>query len=480
MLQPGAALQNRYLILNQIGQGGMGAVYRAKDQRLNTTVALKETFFHDEVLLRAFQREAHLLAGLKHPALPKVSDHFTEGAGQYLVMEYIEGDDLESMLKRRGAPFAVGQVLGWAEQLLDALDYLHSHQPPIIHRDIKPQNLKLTDRGQIILLDFGLAKGAIGETFRPASDVSVFGYTPTYAPLEQIQRAGTDARSDLYSLAATLYVLLTGVTPPDALTRAGAVLNVRPDPLLPADQVNPQVPPGVAAVLTRAMSLKRDQRPANAAEMREALRNATRFGDATTGSLEAVTPLTTAGNSSTTPGAAARATIPPAQVTSRAIPPSPSQIAPPQPSEPRPIRPTAPLDPPAGKSKRLMAVGGGLLVLLVVSIAFALMYRGNSGAPNAVSDTLASPAAEPASANANSPKEANTGRESGQEQAPAANSKTSIEEKASAENNDKSRAQEASAVTPPVRKPTVRKPAIRPRPTPPRIKRPPMKRPDYY
>ncbi|HXG66700.1 MAG TPA: serine/threonine-protein kinase [Blastocatellia bacterium] len=479
MLQPGAALQNRYLILKQIGQGGMGAVYRAKDQRLNTTVALKETFFQDDVLLRAFQREAHLLAGLKHPALPKVSDHFTEGAGQYLVMEYIEGDDLESMLKRRGAPFAVGQVLGWAEQLLDALDYLHSRQPPIIHRDIKPQNLKLTDRGQIILLDFGLAKGAIGETFRPASDVSVFGYTPTYAPLEQVQRAGTDARSDLYSLAATLYVLLTGVTPPDALTRAGAVLNVRPDPLLPADQVNPQVPPGVAAVLTRAMSLKRDQRPANAAEMRLALRNATKFGDVTTGSLQAVTPQTAATNSSTTPGAAARATVPPAQVTPYTVPPSPPQAAPPQPSEPRPIRPTAPLP---GKSNRLMAAGGGLLLLLVVSIAFALMYRGNSAAPNAASDTLASPAAAPASANANSPKEDKTGRESEQGQAPAANSKTSIEEKASAENSNISRAQDASAVTPPARKPTVRKPAIRPRPAPrpPRTKRPPIKRPDYY
>ena len=126
----------------------------------------------------------------------------------------------------------------WADQLLDALDYLHTQDPQIVHRDIKPQNLKLTSRGQIILLDFGLAKGQAGEISRVTTAASIFGYTPNYAPLEQIQGLGTDTRSDLYSLGATLYHLMTGVKPPDALTRAAALVNGQPDPLLKPSEAN--------------------------------------------------------------------------------------------------------------------------------------------------------------------------------------------------------------------------------------------------
>src|SRR5215208_5457505 len=234
MLQPNTLLQGRYLILDQIGRGGMGAVYKATDTRLRSTIALKETLVGGEMLLKAFEREAQLLAGLRHPALPRVSDHFIDESGQFLVMEFIPGDDLATLLLKRGSPFPFGDVLRWGDQLLDALDYLHSRQPPVIHRDIKPQNAKLTDRGEIILLDFGLAKGAAAQMSRVTSTGSIFGYTPHYAPLEQIQGAGTGARSDLYSLAATLHHLLAGSPPPDALTRAAATINEIADPLAPA------------------------------------------------------------------------------------------------------------------------------------------------------------------------------------------------------------------------------------------------------
>ena len=161
MIAPDTLLQNRYLVQHQIGQGGMGAVYVATDQRFGSTVALKETFFDDPNLRKAFEREARLLNHLRHPALPRVSDHFNEEDGQFIVMEYIAGDDLSEKLKARGGAFPLSEVLNWADQLLDALDYLHTQEPSIIHRDIKPQNLKLTPRKHIVLLDFGLAKGTL-------------------------------------------------------------------------------------------------------------------------------------------------------------------------------------------------------------------------------------------------------------------------------------------------------------------------------
>jgi hypothetical protein len=270
MLTPETILQGRYRIVRQLGQGGMGAVYEAIDQRLDTTVALKETLFTEERLRKQFEREARLLARLHHPALPRVSDHFSEGDGQFLVMQFIPGDDLSEMMNRKRGPFPADQVLTWADQLLDALDYLHTQDPQIVHRDIKPQNLKLTARGQIILLDFGLAKGQAGDISRVTSAASIFGYTPNYAPLEQIQGLGTDSRSDLYSLAATLYHLMTGVKPPDALTRAAALVNGQPDPLAPASVANPALGPEIDTVLAKAMAQNREQRYATAADMQRA------------------------------------------------------------------------------------------------------------------------------------------------------------------------------------------------------------------
>jgi len=249
----------------------MGAVYEALDQRLDATVALKETLFADERLRKQFEREARLLARLHHPALPRVSDHFAEGGGEFLVMQYIPGDDIAGIMAQRRGPFPEEQVAMWADQLLDALDYLHTQEPQIVHRDIKPQNLKLTGRGQIVLLDFGLAKGQVHELSRVTNTASIFGYTPNYAPLEQVQGQGTDPRSDLYALAATLYHLVTGSKPPDALTRAASLVNGETDPLLLASQVNSTVHSAFAEVLRRAMAQGRDQRYSCAAEMRKAL-----------------------------------------------------------------------------------------------------------------------------------------------------------------------------------------------------------------
>jgi serine/threonine protein kinase len=271
MIEAGTVLQNRYRIDKKIGQGGMGAVFVATDERFGSVVAIKETFFTDEGYRRAFEREARLLNNLRHTALPRVSDHFSEDNGQFLVMEYITGDDLSEKLETSSTPFPVTDVLNWADQLLDALDFLHTQESPVIHRDIKPQNLKLTPRGQIILLDFGLAKGNPTDAKHQTAAQSVFGYSRNYASLEQIQGTGTDPRSDLYSLAATLYHLMTGIPPVDALTRAMTVLNGDEDPLPIANTVHSQVPREVAEVLARAMALNANHRPTSAIAMRTML-----------------------------------------------------------------------------------------------------------------------------------------------------------------------------------------------------------------
>ncbi len=315
MLTPETILQNRYLVMNLLAQGGMGAVYQAKDQRLGNIVALKETFFNSDTLSNAFEREARLLADLRHTALPVVSDHFKEGDGQFLVMQFIPGDDLAALLERDKKPFAVKDVLQWADRLLDALDYLHTHEPPIIHRDIKPQNLKLTSRGEVVLLDFGLAKGAAHGMTSINSNQSIHGYTAIYAPLEQIQGGGTEARSDLYSLAATFYHLLTGVAPADALTRAEAILDGKPDPLVPLTRLNPQIPPAVNIVLLRAMSMRREQRYLNAAEMRRALQEAAGVSASLNNSAPSFASPTVLGGTPTRPNLQSQQPVPPVQST---------------------------------------------------------------------------------------------------------------------------------------------------------------------
>jgi serine/threonine protein kinase len=263
-------LQGRYRIVKRLGSGGMGAVYEAIDRRLNITVALKESFASDHRLRRQFAREARLLAKLNHAALPRVTDYFTESNRVFLVMQFIPGPDLAEIISRKRGPFPRQEVIAWADQILGALIYLHSPEHQIVHRDIKPHNLKIRAGGQIALLDFGLAKSDMTES-SVNSRRSVFGFTRRYSPPEQIQDLGTSPRSDIYALGATLYHLFTGVKPPDAITRATALAEGKLDPLRPAHEVYAEVGSEIAAILNRAMTLNPDDRCGSAEEFRDAL-----------------------------------------------------------------------------------------------------------------------------------------------------------------------------------------------------------------
>jgi len=276
MLETGTILQDRFLIEKELAHGGMGAVYLARDQKFGSCVAIKQRVHEGGGLAEAFEREARLLNTLHHPILPHVSDYFSEGRDHFLVMEFIEGADLSEVLKRDGA-FAVDNVVTWTLELLDGLDYLHSQDPPVIHRDIKPGNLKLTSRGNIVLLDFGLAK----ESPNPGQEArSVFGYSRRYSPLEQIEGAGTDARSDIFSLGATIYHLITGQAPIDAIARASAIVAGRPDPLRSASEMDPDVSVEIADVIRQAMSMSPEGRFVSANAMKGALEYAVKDAEA--------------------------------------------------------------------------------------------------------------------------------------------------------------------------------------------------------
>lgn len=265
-------VNERYRIINSLEQGGFGAVYEALDERLNRRVAVKQLLHQTERISRQFVREAQLLANLSHPNLPRVTDHFINSTGQYLVMDFVPGKDLANQVIDRDTYFPVPQVLGWADQLLDVLHYLHTRPIPIIHRDVKPQNIKLQPDGRIMLLDFGLAKGYAGEVEQTTGEKSLLAYTRGFAPPEQIEGSGTDARSDIYSLGATLYFLLTNEPPHEAQMRMLADIRARPDPTVPPHHLNPAVSEAVSAVLMQTLALRPDDRPASAQAFREMLR----------------------------------------------------------------------------------------------------------------------------------------------------------------------------------------------------------------
>ncbi|MBM7841977.1 serine/threonine-protein kinase [Herpetosiphon giganteus] len=254
----GSTLLGRYQILRLIGQGGMGTVYAAFDQQLKHQLAIKYFRGQDAVFQSNLEREAQLLARLRHPALPRVYDLQRVGDAAFLIMELIEGENLGTLLAQRGAAFEPDVVLAWANALAPAISYLHHQTPPVIHRDIKPQNILRTPEGQLMLVDFGLAKQWASST------QSVVAYTLAYAALEQIQATSpVNQRSDVYSFAATLYHLPTNCEPADALTRASSLINGQPDPLLSADLLNSAVSPSLAAALHNGLALAAHERPAS-------------------------------------------------------------------------------------------------------------------------------------------------------------------------------------------------------------------------
>ncbi|MFN8466645.1 MAG: bifunctional serine/threonine-protein kinase/formylglycine-generating enzyme family protein [Caldilineaceae bacterium] len=272
MLDAGDELQHgRYRIQERLSQGGMGTVYLGIDRNLdNRVIAIKENSDTSPETQQQFRREAAVLARLTHPNLPRVTDYFIEPSGrQYLVMDYVPGDDLRQILADQKGPLSEAEALGWLEPVMDALAYMHgwinpeTGQPsPIIHRDIKPPNIKRTPNGRTVLVDFGLAKLQIGE----GTLVGARAVTPGYSPLEQYA-GGTDLRSDIYALGATFYALLTGVKPPDAPALAART------PLIPPRKLNPSISSNTERVILRAMQLHAVNRYQSIQEMYAALFN---------------------------------------------------------------------------------------------------------------------------------------------------------------------------------------------------------------
>jgi serine/threonine protein kinase len=284
MLAPDTRLKDRYRILREIGGGGFGYVYQAEDEVFDCIVAIKETreeHANQDKLRKAFEREAKLLHNLKHDSLPRVTDYFFLDQAQYLVMDFIEGEDLAARLTKRlrqhqGA-FTCEDLLPLADKILNALEYLHSRPEPIIHRDIKPANIKVTDKGEVYLLDFGLATGATGQMATIVDGQSAFvvsGGTREYAPLEQWQDTDSEPQSDLYSFGATLYQLLTAQLPVAATRRDDALQKGESDPLRPAHEINRAIPLAVSQIISQALAVRWWDRFDSAAEMRAALRRA--------------------------------------------------------------------------------------------------------------------------------------------------------------------------------------------------------------
>ncbi|MEW5868227.1 MAG: bifunctional serine/threonine-protein kinase/formylglycine-generating enzyme family protein [Chloroflexota bacterium] len=262
-LTPGQILDNRYRVVKLLGQGGFGAVYRVWDTRMERPMALKENLDISPEAQRQFKREAQILFDLSHPNLPRVIDNFViQGQGQYLVMDYVEGEDLQEMLQRVGGPLPEEQVLEWIGQVCDALIYLHSQNPPIIHRDIKPANIKITPQGKAMLVDFGIAKVYDPRLSTTAGAKAV---TPGYSPHEQYGTGTTDARTDVYALGATLYHLLTGVQPVESIQRM-----VR-DPLTPLQQLKPDIAVQIAEAVQKALAMDPEQRFQSVTAFKQAL-----------------------------------------------------------------------------------------------------------------------------------------------------------------------------------------------------------------
>ncbi|PID85766.1 MAG: protein kinase [Chloroflexi bacterium] len=264
-LHTNSILRERYKITNMVGKGGMGSVYRAEDLRLPGRLCAIKVVEPDPNLTVEQQRqaqsqflqEASILAQLDHPNLPKVSDFFSEDNRDFLVMDFVPGDDLKEILEAAQGPLPEKQVLSWAKQIVAGLSHLHRQKPPVLHRDIKPANIKLTPDDRIKLVDFGLVKLMVPDDARTITVVQGRG-TVLYTPLEQYGGGGghTDARTDIYALGGTLYQLLTNTPPLDAKSRF-----LNPHKLKPPMVLNPAVSPTVSDAVMWALRMHPDDRP---------------------------------------------------------------------------------------------------------------------------------------------------------------------------------------------------------------------------
>jgi serine/threonine protein kinase/Tol biopolymer transport system component len=377
-LHVGNVLYNRYRIDEVLAQGGMGAIYRAYDQSLGVQIALKENLFETEESTRQFRREATLLAGLRHPNLPRVTDHFTiANQGQYLVMDFIEGQDLRQRMTS-GNALREDEVITIGAVVCEALQYLHTRKPPIVHRDIKPGNVKVTPAGQVFLVDFGLAKVA---TPGQATTTGAQALTPGYAPPEQYGQ-GTTPLSDIYALGATLYAVLTGKIPEDGLARAMGTTQ-----LTPLRKHNPKISERTAQVVEKAMEVRPEDRFQSAEEFRLALLNSPTVSLAAKPRPLVLTPVNV--GDPTTVRKDGGQTTPSTQH----FPTVATPIAPPPPTYP----PVGPVPTPA---KRRFPLGWviGIAALLLVAIG-AFVILSNRPTPPA----LPSPSATPAPTQADSP-----------------------------------------------------------------------------
>ena len=305
-LEKGYLLYGRYRIDSILGRGGMGSVYKSLDENLGIPVAVKENLFSTEEYARQFRREATILAGLRHSNLPRVTDHFViAGQGQYLVMDYIDGDDLRSRIDKGNLP-SERLAVDWARQICDALNYLHNRQPPVVHRDIKPGNIRVTSEGRAVLVDFGLARLMEG----PTTTTGAKAMTPGYSPPEQYGASRTDSRTDIYALAATLYTLLTGAMPEDGLERA---LGQRT--LTPIRTRNPKISAGVASAIEKALEVLPENRFQLIGDFQKALASAVPAAPLTsTVSAPPKSPATAA-------AAAPPPRVPPPKARKTAVPP---------------------------------------------------------------------------------------------------------------------------------------------------------------
>jgi len=369
-LQPGTILHNRYKITRILGQGGMGAVYQAHDISLIVDVAIKVNFSRSEGSTSQFMREAQMLAKLRHPNLPRVIEYFTDQGNEFLVMDYIPGDDLKKLVKNQGTQ-PLPKVLDWAEQLGDALTYLHNQTPPIFHRDIKPDNVKITPQGQAVLVDFGIAKAAYSNQ---QTQLGARGYTPGYAPPEQYGGGRTGSYTDQYGLAATIYFLLTGKKPLDSVSR---VVDKKAMPTVIT--YNQTIPLHVSKSIDQALKLDPNERYPSVAVFINTLtgKNAGSFAATARAPLNQENATMTAINSQPLPPASFQQQ----QSTAQAFPSTQPSYPDAQslPSEPRTRKKKTPI-------AAILGIGFGLLVVLVIGVLGVLYLTGNLFQPSPTPD----------------------------------------------------------------------------------------------